>query len=277
MKFFSQLLLLSFNSASAFLFYSPEAPPGLSKIIDAQSVQRLTIDLDIGKDDDSTHLAIRDVVFDLFKDPPTHEHVSMPGKNGPHPKVSSGIRRLDIIEGGHFISLAGTNHIQALKSCWEVNWAKDNPAGALICGFELEKEYTRNAATLPKGRIYLSFPIWNQEGLDYARKEKTTVMKKAEEALKEKNEEMSKFQDTNNILMKALHYRNAYAAAEAYWNQPVKRMKMVPDEGEVIFLQDDLLLTTKGLIWSKELPRGGQVLLGSASISTKTMESESIF
>ena len=72
--------------------------------------------------------------------------------------------------------------------------------------------------------------------------------------------------------MKALHYRNAYAAQEKNWNQPVKRYDMVPEEDEVLTLQDDLLLTTKGLLWSKTLPIGEQVLLGTATISLEPKE-----
>jgi hypothetical protein len=270
MKFFAAFLILA-PTASGFLnFNVPEVAPGLTQIVDAQSTKRLSINLDIGGEKDDSHLVIRNAVFDLSKDAPNDEHVQMPGFNGPTPKLSSGIRKLDVIEGGNFISLKGTQQIKTSKSCWEVNWKKDAPAGALICGMEILEDYERNDATLSKGRIYLTFPVWNQEGLDFARLEKVTVMKAAEEALKLKDEEMSKFTETKNPIMKALYYRNAYAAAETYWNQPVKRMKMVPGEDEVIKLQDDLFLTTTGLIWSKVLPAGQQVLLGSATISTKS-------
>lgn len=250
----------------------PEQEPGLTQIIDAQPAQRLSINLDIGGEKDESHLVIRNAVFDLSKDAPNGEHVKMPGFNGPHPKLSSGVRRLDVVEGGHFISLQGTENIKTSKSCWEVNWKKDSPAGALVCGMEVLEDYKRNDASLTRGRIYLSFPVWNQEGLNFARDEKKAVMKTAEEALNLKNEEMSKYQETNNPIMKALHYRNAYAAAETYWNQPVKRMEIVPDENEVIELQDDLFLTTKGLIWSKLLPTGQQILLGAATIATDSEE-----
>lgn len=268
MKFFTPILILA-PTASGFLgLNGPGVAPGLTQIVDAQSTQRLSINLDIEKDD--SHLVIRNAVFDLFKDAPNDEHVPMPGFNGPHPKLSSGIRKLDVIDGGHFISLKGAQQIKTSKSCWELNWTEDAPAGALICGMEILEDYERNDARLSKGRIYLTFPVWNQEGLDSARIEKATVMKAAEEALKLKDEELSKSFETKNPIMKALYYRNAYAAAETYYNQPMKRMKMVPAEDEVIKLQDDLFLTTTGLIWSKVLPAGKQVLLGSATISTKS-------
>eukprot|EP00980_Cylindrotheca_fusiformis_P004059 scaffold880_cov132-Cylindrotheca_fusiformis.AAC.55 len=270
MKSYSPLAFLLPVVSGFINFNGPEQAPGLMQIIDAQSVQRLSINLDIGGEQDESHLVIRDVVFDLFKDAPVSEHVKMPGINGPHPKLSSGVRRLDIIEGGHYISLKGMETIKTSKSCWELNWKKDSLAGALVCGMEILEDYERNEATLAKGRIYLSFPVWHQEGLDSARSEKERVTKNAEEALQLKNEEMSKYQETNNPIMKALHYRNAYAAAETYFLQPIKQMEMVPAEDEVLELQDDLFLTTKGLIWSKALPAGHQVLLGSATITTKS-------
>ena len=169
-------------------------------MLDAQTMTRLSINLDVGKEGEGSRFAIRNMVLDLYHDPPTNEHVvGMPGKNGPHPKVSSGIRRLDVIDGGHFISQKGIEHIEATKSAWEVNWKKDLPAGALVCGFETPCEYNRNDAVLPKGRIYLSFPIWNEEGLAFAREQKAYVNKAAKEAQKERDEEIEKYRVSNHF------------------------------------------------------------------------------
>jgi hypothetical protein len=189
------------------------------------------------------------------------------GNDGPHPKLSGGKRRLELLKEGEFIGPMGSQLVKTLKGCWEMVWRRDAPAGALLCGFEVPEEYKRNEAVLPKGRIYVSFPVWTEDGLKFARGEKQRVTERAQECLSEKEEEMRKMQATSNPLMKALHYRNAYAAAEKYWLQPLKNLQIVPDENEVMKLQDDLLLTTKGLVWSKELPRGEQILLGTANIA----------
>lgn len=195
-----------------------------------------------------------------------YEHVKMPGANGPHPNLSAGIRRLDFVQDGSFISQMGTKYVKAEKGCWEMVWKEGAPAGSLLCGFETPEAYKRNDATLPKGRVYIAFPIWTKDSLHYMQGEKKRIMERATEALDLKNEELAKMQETSNFFQKALHYRNAAAAAEKYYIQPITRMKLVPSENEVIAFQDDLFVTTKGTVWTKELPNGKQILLGTASL-----------
>ncbi|CAJ1966806.1 unnamed protein product [Cylindrotheca closterium] len=263
------ITILLATEASAFLGIGEpmQRAPLLDEIMKSKSIEKLSINLDVGGSKEESHIVIRDTIFDFHLGAPLEHHVSLPGINGPHPSVSSGAQNLEVINGGHFVSMAGTQDVKLANSCWEINWKKDTPAGALICGFEVMEDYERNEATLTKGRTYLTFPIWNQEGLDYAREQKADVMERAEAALKEKDDEMHKISETNNPLMKALHYRNAYAAVERYSLMPVKRMEMVPGDDEVLKLRNDLFLTTKGLIWTKVLPAGRQVLLGTATIS----------
>jgi len=244
----------------------PSAKAGLKAMADAQKTQKISINLDIGKEGDNSRLAITGMTVDLHHAHADYEHVAMPGENGPHPKLSSGSRKLDLVKPGEFVSLTGSKLVKAMKGCWELVWKKDAPAGALLCGFEIPEEYKRNDASLSAGRVYLSFPIWTKETLAYAREQKKNVLERAAEALKEKDEELEKYQAHPNPLMKALHYRNAYLAAEKYWLQPVKAMQQVPEEDEVLELQNDLFCTTKGLVWSKTLPRGAQVLLGTANL-----------
>lgn len=268
------ITLLFATQASAFLGIGEpmERAPLMDEIMKSKSIEKISVNLDIGGEKDQSHLVIRDSIFDFHLGTPHEGHVSLPGINGPHPSVSSGAQKLDVIKGGHFVSMMGTQEVKLANSCWEINWKKDTPAGALICGFEVMEDYHRNEATLAKGRIYLSFPIWNQEGLEFAREQKADVMERAETALKERTDELDKCSQTNNPLMKALHYRNAYAAVERYSLMPIKRMKMVPDENEVMKLPNGLYLTTKGLIWTKVLPAGHQVLLGTATISGTAAE-----
>ena len=70
--------------------------------------------------------------------------------------------------------------------------------------------------------------------------------------------------------MKALHYRNAAAASiKRFDMEDLKRIEIVPSNEEVIRLQDDLLLTTRGLVFSKEgsFLQGQHLLLGTAFAS----------
>jgi hypothetical protein len=260
-------LLCSTSMSSGFFLEPMITKPGLLQLVEAQTDQRLSVTLVIGKEGDSSRLPIKGMVFDLHKEHAQYEHVPMPGIDGPHPNLSSGARRLDLIKEGHYSGMSGSQEVRTLKGCWEMVWRKDSPAGSLLCGFEVPEEYKRNDATLPNGRIYISFPIWTKDGLVYGRSEKERVIAQAKEHLDTKNEELEKMKETNNPIMKALHYRNAYDAVEKYGFQPLKMMEGIPDADEVIRLQDDLFLTTKGLVWSKALPSGKQVLLGTANIA----------
>ena len=260
--------------AASFIF--PESiKPGLKQLIDAQTEKRLKINLEIGtKADDEVRLAVKGLVMDLFSNPTDYEHVPMPGVNGPNPKLSSDTRKLNIVKEGYFITSTGSEMVQTKKGCWEIVWRKDSPAGSLLCGFEVPKEYKRNDATLPKGRIYLSFPVWTKDTLAFAHAEKDRILAEAKKCIDDKNEEIAKMQATGNILEKAWHYRNACAAVEKYSFQPLKSMEMIPDKDEVVALQDELFLTTKGTVWLKVLPYGKQVLLGSASATLVTVTAE---
>jgi hypothetical protein len=271
MRILVSIFIGTASMAAGFIFPEPMSiKPGLSQLVDSQTEKRLNINLEIGTKADKARLAVKGLVMDLFTNPTDYEHVPMPGVNGPHPKLSSGTRKLNLVKEGTFITSTGAEMVQTMKGCWEMVWRKDSPAGSLLCGFEVPKEYTRNDATLPKGRIYLSFPVWTKDTLAFARTEKDRILARAKECIDDKNAEMAKMQATGNFLEKAWHYRNAYAAAEQYSLQPLRNVEMVPDKDEVIALQDDLFLTTKGTVWSKVLPRGKQVLLGSATLATVT-------
>lgn len=270
----SIIVLSLLSASSAFLFEQFAPRPGLTKLIQEQTDQRVAVSLDIGQDDapHAPRLAIKDMVFDLLNASPSNEHVKMPGASGPHPHLSSGVRRLNMIEDGSFISQVGQQFVKTLNGAWELVWREGAPAGNLICGMELPEEVKRNGAVLPKGKIYITFPVWTRETLEQMQLQKYKVMELANEALAEKDAELAKMQETGNILQKALHYRNAFAAAEKYFTQPKKQYESVPSEDEVISFQDDLLVTTKGTVWTKILPNGKQVLLGAANLKLAPME-----
>lgn len=257
--------------SSGFLFPKPMSiKEGLVEVVDSQKVTPLSIQLDIGDTKENTaRLNVKDMKIMLSSNPATYKHPLMPGANGPHPHLSSGPRALSVTEQGYFISMAGKQEVEAFNGCWEIVWRQTALAGALICGFDIPEEYTRNDASLPKGRLYLSFPIWTKVGLREAREESEKVLTKSKELQKEKQEHINKMEGTDNPIMKALHLRNAYETMEKHSFQPVSTAKMVPTDDEIIALQDDLLLTTKGLAFTKSKTFFGvdtQILLGSAFV-----------
>jgi len=259
------LLLLVPMATTAFMQLNPMPQnPFLNDIVAAQDNQRLQINLDIGKEGASSRLAIKGMVFDLDKKEATGHHVQMPGKNGPHPNLSTGIRSLKRVKDGEFVTQMGMQFVKTIKGAWELIWRKDSPAGVLVCGFEIAEDYRRNDASLSKGRVYMSFPIWTKDTLEDAQKEKHRVIQREKELAGAREEALAKSKGTANPIMKALHLRNAYAAMERINLQP--DMQHIPASDEVLSMQDGLLITAKGLVWSKSLPRGPQILLGSANL-----------
>jgi hypothetical protein len=236
----------------------------------------LDVRLDISDGTDTNkRMTIQNLVLELHnhKDDKTGSHLPMPGFNGPHPSTSGGVGRVDVLKAGHFIDLTGrvTAKFAPLAS-WELIWRNEAPAGALICGLELLDDAVRNSAKLPKGRIYISFPVWSPEKLAEYQVYRADCEAKSKVHLQERDDQLLKMQETNNLLAKALHYRNAFAAVEQYSLQPRLFMSKVPSDTEVIKIADELLLTQTGTVWTKGTGNpflGGakQTLLGSASIS----------
>jgi hypothetical protein len=268
-----QFFIFATPMASAFLhnfFQSPDPiviRPDLLQITEKQEDKKLNIQLCIGHPDEA-QMAITGMVIELHHEAADYEHVILPGADGPHRDLSTGHRRLDVLSEGHFVSLLGTRHVKTVKGCWEMCWRKDKPAGTLVCGFEIPQEYKRNAAVLPESKMFLSFPLWTAEGLKYGQEEKKKVQEEAQRFLEKRDEELYKFDMTDNQIMKALHLRSAFAADEKYNDMPHDTLELIPDDHEVINLQDDLLLTTNGVIWVKDAEFGSvdHTLLGLATI-----------
>eukprot|EP00545_Synedropsis_sp_CCMP1620_P003111 CAMPEP_0119008880 /NCGR_PEP_ID=MMETSP1176-20130426/4000_1 /TAXON_ID=265551 /ORGANISM="Synedropsis recta cf, Strain CCMP1620" /LENGTH=274 /DNA_ID=CAMNT_0006961291 /DNA_START=65 /DNA_END=889 /DNA_ORIENTATION=+ len=253
-------------AASGFFFAQPMAiKQGLVQVTDSQKTTPLTIKLDVGITDDA-RLNIQGLMLELSSKEANYEHPKMPGADGPHPQLSSGVRTLNILKEGSFVDMNGQKTVKTLNGCWEMVWKQNASAGSLICGFDIPEEYSRNDASLDAGRLYLSFPIWTKIGLKEAQEQKEFVMSRTKELMNEKNEHMAKYQADHNPLMKALHYRNAVAAVEKNSFLDLKSVDMVPSSDDIIPLQDDLLLTTKGLVFSKDgsFHRGRHLLLGAA-------------
>lgn len=93
-----------------------------------------------------------------------------------------------------------------------------------------------------------SFPVWNADTLREFQERKEYVNGKAAEYLQDRDDELQKMQQTSNLFMKALHYRNAAAAVEKYSLQPVRSMAQVPTMDEVLPIHgvDDLFLARTG-------------------------------
>jgi hypothetical protein len=254
---------------SGFLFGTPVAiKQGLVQVTDAVKTTPLTIKLDVGVND-KNRMSINNMIIELTGKKADYEHPLMPGADGPHPQLSSGVRALNLLKEGSFINMMGENKVSTLHGCWEMIWRENAAAGSLICGFDVPEEYSRNDATLPKGRLYVNFPVWTKIGLKEAQEEKEYIMKRVKELRNEKDEHFHKYRQDPNPLMKALHYRNAAAAAEKLFLYNPESVKMVPDSQDVIALQDDLLLTTFGTVFSRDgsFKHGGHKLLGSAFLS----------
>ena len=263
------ILCLLTHHASAIITTRTKIRKGLIQATDTQKTTPLTIQLDVGVSKES-RMHIRGLLLELSAQLADYSHPNMPGANGPHPQLSSGVRTLQVIQPGSFITMSGQQEVQALNGCWEMVWRENAFAGSLICGFDLAQDYTRNDASLPKGQLYMSFPVWTRLGLSEAQASKEVTLRRANKLRDEQECELQKMQATPNPIMKALHYRNAAAASiKRFDMEDLKRIEIVPSNEEVIRLQDDLLLTTRGLVFSKEgsFLQGQHLLLGTAFAS----------
>jgi hypothetical protein len=269
------ILISSFPLGFSFIFDSPLMPlNGLPQLVEAQYDRRISVALDIGKKKETSRLPINGIIFDLTKTTPSsgNEFVKMPGVNGPLPKLSGGIHGLNLVQDGSFVSMDGNTIVHAQKGCWEIVWKEGSPTGSLVVGFEIDQEYKRNEIALPKGKIYLSFSIWTREGLKEAQNNKERVLSLADVMLKEKDEELIKMTETGNVFEKVLHYYKAVSAVEKYSMEPVKKMNMVPNEDEVVPFDGNSFVSTKGTVWTQDLPRGQPTIIGNASLKSAPKE-----
>mmetsp|Transcript_5772 Transcript_5772/g.14419 ORF Transcript_5772/g.14419 Transcript_5772/m.14419 type:complete len:279 (-) Transcript_5772:241-1077(-) len=263
------VLVLVLPFGNAFIREKTAIPTrDLSQLVEAQCDQRLSLALDIGNRNDISRLAIKGMEFDLTKQIPNSndEFVKMPGVHGPKPSSSGGIKTLNIVQDGSFISMAGCETVKPMKGCWEIIWKEGAKSGSLLCGFETGKNYNRNDATLPQGIVYVSFNTWSSEGLKRAQELKERTSKRANGALQRKDEELAKMAETTNVFQKALHYYNALSAAEVYARRPHARMELVPNTDQVAHFKEDMYVSTNGHVWTQELPSGKPSVLGTAKM-----------
>jgi hypothetical protein len=155
---------------------------------------------------------------------------------------------------------------------------QDNYCGSIICGFNVPMGAKRNGANLPAGCLYLTFPIWEQEGLAIRQAEKYEAETKAKEFAHERDEEFRKYATETNLFKKVLHYRNAVAAVEKIDFTGVNFLSRVPNSDEVIPIGNGLLLETKGSVWTKGAGwlGGKHALLGDAKLSPVVEKPENV-
>jgi hypothetical protein len=149
--------------------------------------------------------------------------------------------------------------------CWEVCWVRDKPAGTLVVAFRVPQDYKRNDAILMEGEVWMSFPVWTEDGLQRGQFEKKKVMDQIQENLKQRDFELERFDSTTNPIMKAIYLRNAFAFAEKCSELHHHTLDTIPADNQIIKLQENFLLSTNGLIWRKN--GEGHVLMGSALAS----------
>lgn len=113
----------------------------------------------------------------------------------------------------------------------------------------------RSGATITNGEMYFCFRAYTRESLAAVLEIKREVQEQNAEALEEKDMHLEKMHSTNNLFMKAFHYRNAFAAFEKVLYAP--QVAYIPDEMDVIELPNGLLVVPEGSIYRK-----GNALIG---------------
>jgi len=259
----------------SFVFDQKLAPfTELGKLIDVQTQKRVALGLDISEPKGQSRLSINGLVFDLTKSVKSlgHDFVKMPGYNGPRALLSGGLHALNNVREGTFTSMTGLELVKPSHGCWEITWRDGAPCGSLLYGFEIDQEYKRNDATLPKGTVYVSFSTWTSEGLEKARTIRDKKTEVAKKALRKRDEEVEKMGEASNVFQKAFHYFNAMSAADvAYAIPSYSRMRNIPGSDEIIHFDGDMHVSKKGRVWTQNLPWGKPIILGSARMNSVDM------
>lgn len=267
-----------------------EVRPDLLDLTDKQNRVTIRVNLDIGEEenhrhnnDRQTHLVIQGIELKFGSDTISDEHVILPGAGGARSNLSSGHRRLTVTQQGSFITLTGTKKVELKHPTWEMVWRDNKPAGSLICGFEVPCTYRRNdgnAAFLPEGHLYISFPVWSAEGLLIGQAERNRIEDMREQFLQQRDEELELCDKTKNPFQKAIHIHKAFTAVDKSLSLPSStHHDTIPDFSKVLKMQDDLYLTTTGLVYRTDGPQYGKKnheFLGTAHVVTPTKSKLSI-
>jgi hypothetical protein len=274
-------LALSFiltSSCSAFFLTATQNvhKPELVHFTSAPTGTLLNFHLDVGKEGES-RLCVNDLLIELRNDivengDSNKNHLLDVYRQSlqPQSQYSSGVRQLNLLQQGHYVDMTGANYLDTINGCWEIVWRDGAAAGVLVCRFDLTKDYRRNDAILSKGPLFLSFPVWTRETLNQKQEHKRTYETLAKQLDLEHEQEMEKMHATDNVFMKAWHYRSAADARRKHISEiPHRQLSQIPSDDEIISLDDGLYLSNKGLVWSRDgfQPFGGDgVVSGSAVV-----------
>lgn len=271
-------------NASAFSVLSliNKVNPSVQKYAEAQDSALLKIHLDIGATEykkgvatgtGGHRLGIDGMLLELRGNEVADcKHPKLPGAQGPNPQLSSGAKALSVLRKGKFVDITGSHHVSMDNGAWEMIWRRSASAGKLICGFDVREEVKRNDASLPAGRVYVTFPVWTTDSLEDMRGLKIKAEEKAIEAIARQKDEVRQMRETDNLLMKALHFRNACKASEDLDYSGHQVYSKMPLDRDMVELDEGLRLCTLGTVWTEKghLFGGDRVLLGSARVSPGT-------
>lgn len=262
------------GAAHAFLS-TPKPIEALVDLAKAQKGLAFDVTLSVGQNKEQpVHLPGCQMELGGLSD--MHSKIPMPGAHGHHPKLSSGPRHLKILQDPSFISMEGQKEVHLEDSCWELIWRDGEMSGCLICALGVPQEYRRGEAVLPQGPIYLSFPVWTHESLATMQARKLDVVTRGDLLLKERDDELAKMQQTDNLFAKALHYRNAAEAVERFSLTGYHKYKSeIPESNQVLSIGRGLLMNREGIAWAPKNDGGpfskrANTIMGSARLSVQT-------
>ena len=276
------LLLCSTRSVTSFLpswipgAATVTAPPELNYFT-SQIDKVVDVRLNIGLISNQLFV-IDNFQFHLCNDPLDSgaTRITLPGADGPRPILSSGPHRIDVTNNGSFINMDGLQSVPLKHGVWELVWRDDGLAGLIICGLQLDRDARRNDAILPKGNLYLTFPIWSTQRLKEKQAEKKEAELKYKEFETERNLQLEKLKETPNLLKKAMYFRQAAKAVENMDNTGFHLLVNLPTEDEVLNIggtasdEGVLKIVKTGTLWSKtgsfRSNDGKQKLIGTASL-----------
>mmetsp|Transcript_24880 Transcript_24880/g.56749 ORF Transcript_24880/g.56749 Transcript_24880/m.56749 type:complete len:290 (-) Transcript_24880:1614-2483(-) len=203
---------------------------------------------------------------------PSAKGVPLPGANGPKPHLSSGAMTVTCEQPGKYINLQGLQRVELTGGVWEIIWRENSPAGILICGFHLASDAERNDCIMERGNIYLTFPIWSEDGLRRERAKKEKAQIEYDEHAMERDNELELMKETPNLLMKALHFRQACQATQKMDFSDLHHYVDVPSTsdvkifGELHCVKTGTVWRTNGNAFNEPFRSAKQRLLGSASL-----------
>lgn len=107
----------------------------------------------------------------------------------------------------------------------------------------------RGDAKITDGNICFCFDLYSMESLSAGQEMKRRVQMQNTQAMDEKEEHLEKMRATNNPVLKAFHYRNAFAAFEKVLYAP--EVMGIPETEELLELPNGLFLVKEGSMYRK--------------------------